>query len=204
MRQSLCKSFQRDISQNWSLGLKNNFKYKEFNNEKFLVALRQAVLSSENLFNRAAQMDSKVSKDVCAYNDILEIIDSFQDKKSDYGKVEGKYTILPYGRVCFNLSTTKTSVVFEVCLASALTYNSALVYSYSMENYAVNMYLITLINETLKRFLAINYIMFQIGEAPKVKNVFYIDYDSQVEFYPKKNSAPEAFGMDCLLIKSRI
>jgi len=183
--------------------LKNKYSVKEFESKRFLTALREAFIKSQDLYTRAVSIDSKVCKAPISFNEIMEIVESYFSKPNNYGQRDGKFKLEPYGRMCLNLSTSNSKVVLEVSLATALTYNSVQIYSYSLENYAVNMYLITLINETLKRFLAVNYIVFQIGEAPKIKNVFYIEYDNSIKFSSGKKGKLEDFSLNCLLVKSR-
>ena len=184
--------------------MKSKIKIKEFEKEKFLQALKQGVVNSQNLYEKAKEIDERVSKSSIDFENILSIIDEFVEEKSDYNKVVGKYVLQPYGRVCFELNASLTNVFLQACLCSALTYNSAIIYSYTIENYAVNMYLLTLINETLKRFLAVNYIILQIGEVPKlVKNIFYIVYDNNLKYSLKKGGKTQDFTLNTLLVKSR-
>ncbi len=185
--------------------MKDKYLVREYAPEKFLEALKAGVIKSKAMYEKAKEIDGRVSSSPISHEDILAIIDSFMTKKSDYNKVDGKFALKPYGRVCMDTSLATTNVILNLCLASVLTYNSAIIYSYSMENYAMNMYVITLINETLKRFLAVNYIMLQIGEAPKiVKNLIYISYDNNLKYSLKKGGKVEDFTLNCLLVKSRI
>lgn len=184
--------------------MKNKIKIKEFEQEKFLQALKQGVIKSQNLYEKAKEIDERVSNSSLSFEEILAIIDKFMTEKNDYNKIEGKYVLQPYGRVCLELDASLTSVFLQASLCTALTYNSAIIYSYSIENYAVNMYLLTLINETLKRFLAVNYIILQIGEVPKlVKNIFYIVYDNNLKYSLKKGGKTQDFTLNTLLVKSR-
>lgn len=185
--------------------MKDRYVVKEYDLAKFLQALKLGALNSKQMYEKAKEIDGKVCTSPISHEDIIGIIDSFMAKKSDYNKIDGKFALKPIGRICMDTTSATTKVILELCLSSALTYNSAIIYSYSMENYAMNMYVVTLINETLKRFLAVNYIMLQIGEAPKiVKNLIYISYDDSIKYSFKKSGKKEAFTLNCLLIKSRL
>lgn len=185
--------------------MKDKISIREYELNKFLIALKAGLINSKKMYEKAREIDDRVSASHLSFEEILKIIENFENKRSAYNKTDGKFVLKPYGRICLDLNSSKTSLVLEMCLSSALTYNSAIIYTYSMENYAINMYVITLINETLKRFLAVNYIVFQIGEAPKVvKNLFYVNYDNNIKISTKKGGKLEDFTMNSLLVKSRV
>ncbi len=182
---------------------KNNINY--FSTERFLNALMEEFRINRSVYDRACRVDEKLGVEPISLDNIISGVESFLNKSCHVGQVvDKKHKLMPYGRVCLNVGSSDSISVLEVAVSLAITYNSGQIYCYKLDNYAVNLFIITIINGVLKKFLASSYIAYQIGVAPKlVKNIFYIERSEELYFFEKPNKEPVPFEPICLLTRSK-